>query len=63
MKLYEIKYIKHMLNLDGNHIITTTCVYQQPARSEIDAAMRFGQTFNNQDKYEITINYIRQVGK
>lgn len=63
MKLYDIHYTKHTLNLNGNHILTTTCVYQQPARSEIDAAMLFGQTFHRVDDYEIHIKHIQPVGK
>jgi hypothetical protein len=58
--LFEIHYTKHTLNLDGNNVITTTGVYQIPAYSEIDAAMKFGQTFNRVDDYEIHIKYIRK---
>lgn len=61
MKLYEIHYTKHSLNLDGGHVITTTGVYQQPAIDELNAAMLFGQTFYKVDEYEIHIKYIRKV--
>jgi hypothetical protein len=59
MNLYEIHYTKHRLNHHTTHVITTTGVYQQPAKDELNAAMLFGQTFHRTDDYEIHIKYIK----
>lgn len=61
MKLFEVRYIKQQLNLNGNSLVTTSGKYQVIAKDEIHAVMVFGQTFHRKDEYEIQITRIVEV--
>lgn len=60
LNIYAVHFTQH--NFNGERVRTLSSHWLIEARSELDAAMKFGQHFHAVDMYEVHIKYIELHG-